>query len=60
MIIKINKEILKLQVKTLRNFLKEKDIEISQSSAYEVISKMYGYEGWNFLSNEINNQEGTS
>ncbi len=50
----INKEIIKSQVKILRESLTEK---ISQSAAYNIISKMYGFDSWNHLNAELTTKE---
>ena len=50
----LNKELIKSQVGLLREFLNK---EITQSSGYEAISKIYGFNNWNtfksFLDKEI-------
>ncbi|HLX52375.1 MAG TPA: glyoxalase superfamily protein [Aquella sp.] len=48
--IELTKDLIKAQVKILREFLKENNIDLKQSSAYQVISKMYGQKDWNTLS----------
>lgn len=48
--IEITKDLLKAQIKILREYLKAADFELSQSSAYHAVSKMYGFENWNTLS----------
>ena len=52
----VNKEIIKRQVEIVRNFLKEGHQDISQSSAYNLISKMYGARDWNTLKAYLDKQ----
>lgn len=45
----ITKELLQRQIKIAREFLKEGGYELNQSSAYNMLSKMYGQPNWNTL-----------
>lgn len=51
--IELNKELIKRQVTILKESLHEK---LSRSAAYNVLSKMYGFENWNTLSAFLNNE----
>ena len=42
----ITKETLKIQVKIMREFIPD----LTQSSAYQLLAKLYGFDGWNQLS----------
>jgi hypothetical protein len=55
--IELTKDILKSQVKILREFLKANDIQLTQSSAYIVLSKIHGFHDWHELSEELKNKE---
>jgi hypothetical protein len=48
--LKITKEVLKRQIEVMRAYLKEKEITLSQSHSYELLSKIYGARNWNTLS----------
>jgi len=48
--ITLSKELLKAQVKIVREFLKEGNMNLTQSTAYILVSKMYGQKDWNTLS----------
>lgn len=52
--ITLNKEAIKQQVSILREFLKE---PISQSSAYNCIAKIYGFENWNTFKATLDKSE---
>jgi len=49
----LTKEIIKNQVRTLRIFLLEGGYKITQTSAYQCLAKIYGFENWTALSNEL-------
>lgn len=53
----LTKEIVKDQVKILRIFLLKGDYKLSQTSAYQCMAKIYGFESWTDLANELK-QEG--
>ena len=52
--IELSKELIKRQIPILKDSLNEK---ISTSAAYNVLSKMYGFENWNTLSAFLNNND---
>lgn len=49
----LDKEVIKRQVTVLKDSLTE---EISRSAAYNILSKVYGFESWNALSAFLNNE----
>jgi len=49
----LTKEIVKDQVKTLRVFLSEGGYQLSQTSAYQCMAKIYGFESWTVLANKL-------
>lgn len=55
--LEINKEILKNQVKVLREFLKKGGINLNQSVSYSLLAIIYGFESWNHLSAIIKKEE---
>ncbi len=57
MIAYVNKETIKRQVKVIRDFLAANEISLNQSSAYNCVSKMYGFENWNTFSAFLNKKE---
>jgi hypothetical protein len=57
MIITVNKALLKAQVKILKDYLKEGGFPITQSSSYVLLSKLYGFNGWNELSAFLKNED---
>jgi hypothetical protein len=48
--ISINKDVLKSQAEVIRAYLKVAGMDLSQSSAYQLLAKLYGFNGWNELS----------
>lgn len=49
----LTKEVVKGQVKTLREFLSNGDYKLSQTSAYQCMAKIYGFESWTDLANTL-------
>ncbi len=54
--INITKEVLKSQAAVMRAFLKVNGQELTQSSAYILLSKIYGFKDWNTLSAALKNE----
>ena len=56
---KLTKELLKKQVNIIRNFLKEgsNTNDISQSAAYSLLSKIYGFPNWDTMSAYLKSKE---
>ncbi len=52
--ITLTKEVLKEQVKIIREFLKKNDYTLSQSATYNLLALMYGIKDWNTLVAAIN------
>jgi hypothetical protein len=48
--ITITKEVLREQIKILREFLKEKGQDVTQTSCYHLLANMYGLRNWHVLS----------